>query len=121
MAAGVNRMFVWLERASSINDGSFFLMTGQTADWHDLPASYRGGGGVLPFAEGHAEVKAWRDSAIKKRPMTGVSMSGFNPTLASPNKALIWQQDRSTSEQQPAAQAGLFNHQKEKPRTCGAS
>jgi prepilin-type N-terminal cleavage/methylation domain-containing protein/prepilin-type processing-associated H-X9-DG protein len=87
------------EHGDSINDGFFFVMMGQTANWYDLPASYHGGSGALSFADGHSETKSWRDSAIRDRPVTKVSITGFTPTPASPNTDLIWLQERTTAKQ----------------------
>ena len=87
------------EHGDSINDGFFFVQMGQTANWYDLPASYHGGSGALSFADGHSEVKIWRDSAIKNRPVKKVSITGFTPTPASPNTDLIWLQERTAAKQ----------------------
>jgi prepilin-type N-terminal cleavage/methylation domain-containing protein/prepilin-type processing-associated H-X9-DG protein len=87
------------EHGDSINDGFFFVQMGQTANWYDLPASYHGGSGALSFADGHSEVKVWHDSAIKDRPVTKVSITGFAATPASPNTDLIWLQERTAAKQ----------------------
>ncbi len=58
------------EHPDSINDG-FFGMRMPAAGiwpngftvWDDVPASYHNGAGGLSFADGHAEIKKWRDSS----------------------------------------------------------
>jgi prepilin-type processing-associated H-X9-DG protein len=63
--------FVFLDECpDSINDGLFQMnMTRNT--WSDIVASLHNGGGGLSFADGHAEVRKWRDSVTK----LGVSKS----------------------------------------------
>lgn len=87
------------EHGDSINDGFFFVRLGQTANWYDLPASYHSGGGALSFADGHSETRTWQDPAIKNRPVTKVSITGFTPTPAVVNSDLIWLQERTAAKQ----------------------
>ncbi|MSU59682.1 MAG: prepilin-type N-terminal cleavage/methylation domain-containing protein [Pedosphaera sp.] len=87
------------EHGDSINDGFFYVQMGQTANWYDLPASYHCGSGALSFADGHSEVKAWRDAAIKDRPVTKTAPAPYSATAASPNADLIWLQERTTAKQ----------------------
>lgn len=51
------------EHEDSINDGCFFVGSLDAVDigWNDLPASRHGKGGVLSFADGHAENHRWKD------------------------------------------------------------
>jgi prepilin-type processing-associated H-X9-DG protein len=62
--------------------------------WIDIPASYHNGAGGLSFADGHAEIKRWRDPTILKRsPLFTASQQG-------PNYAdLRWLQERSSAPQ----------------------
>jgi prepilin-type N-terminal cleavage/methylation domain-containing protein/prepilin-type processing-associated H-X9-DG protein len=87
------------EHGDSINDGFFFVRLGQTANWYDLPASYHSGGGALSFADGHSETRTWQDPAIKNRPVTKISITGFTPTPAVNNSDLIWLQERTAAKQ----------------------
>jgi prepilin-type N-terminal cleavage/methylation domain-containing protein/prepilin-type processing-associated H-X9-DG protein len=86
------------EHADSINDGFFRVDMEQTSTWADLPASYHGESGVLSFADGHAEIKVWTDSAIRDRPVTKSKYTAFSAT-ASPNNDMLWLQARTTSKQ----------------------
>src|SRR5438132_4959823 len=67
--------------------------------WWDLPASYHGGSGSLSFADGHAEIKKWRDSTIANRPVSKVNPSNFQFFLANPNSDLLWLQERTSAPQ----------------------
>jgi prepilin-type N-terminal cleavage/methylation domain-containing protein/prepilin-type processing-associated H-X9-DG protein len=52
------------EHPDSINDACFFVnpwLTPSTYHWTDLPASYHNGACGFSFADGHAEIKKWRD------------------------------------------------------------
>ena len=53
------------EHPDSINDATFHVIPGlapANAKWRDLPASYHYGGGAnFSFADGHSEIKIWRD------------------------------------------------------------
>ena len=58
------------EHPDSINDGVFHVVPGllaASAKWRDLPASYHYGGGAnFSYADGHSEIKIWRDGRTKK-------------------------------------------------------
>ncbi len=71
------------EHPDSINDG--WLVNGEPAGlgWTDLPASYHGGSCGLGFADGHAEIKKWKDTynaakaAGTVQPVLKVQRNGF--------------------------------------------
>jgi prepilin-type N-terminal cleavage/methylation domain-containing protein len=61
------QIFVFLdEHPDSINDGWFVFCTAadpaETATWSDLPASSHHGACGFSFADGHSEIKKWRNS-----------------------------------------------------------
>jgi prepilin-type processing-associated H-X9-DG protein len=59
------------ENPNSINDGWFLVFMHQ-AVWRDIPASYHGNAGSLSFADGHAEIKRWKDgNTLSKTPVSG--------------------------------------------------
>jgi prepilin-type N-terminal cleavage/methylation domain-containing protein/prepilin-type processing-associated H-X9-DG protein len=64
--------FTWVfvdEHPDSINDGCFFLnphAIGADARWKDLPASYHDGAAGFAFADGHAEIKRWKDAGTRQ-------------------------------------------------------
>ncbi|NOS71423.1 MAG: type II secretion system protein, partial [Verrucomicrobia bacterium] len=52
------------ENPFSINDGWFVCDPSNLNEWIDIPATYHNGSGGLSFADGHAEIKKWKDAAI---------------------------------------------------------
>jgi prepilin-type N-terminal cleavage/methylation domain-containing protein len=98
---GPARTYVFLdERADSINNGHFGqIMTGypdkpnlwQIVNW---PASYHNKAGGLSFADGHSEIRKWRDARttvpIGKRDIGLV----YRPMPNNPD--VFWMMDRST-------------------------
>jgi prepilin-type N-terminal cleavage/methylation domain-containing protein/prepilin-type processing-associated H-X9-DG protein len=53
------------EHPDSINDG-LFNVTMDSTRWDDVPASYHNGACGFSFADGHAEIKKWRDNNTKQ-------------------------------------------------------
>jgi len=93
---GPATIFVTLdEHPDSINDGVFHLLEGRlpsSAEWRDLPASYHyGGGGNLSFADGHSEIKKWKDPDTKK-PVKFVDLANFTDR---DSVDYIWMNDRT--------------------------
>ena len=98
---GPSSTFVFVdEREDTINDGMFVVdMNGYPnngASHHivDIPASYHNKAGSFTFADGHSEIKKWRD------PRT---MPPFRPGIATPydfpspnNPDVLWMQERAT-------------------------
>ena len=91
------------EREDRINFGNAFTdMFGYSdtpGSWrfhYDYPASYHNRAGGFSFADGHAEIKKWRDD----RTMPPINIGGaWNATeyVPSPrNQDVFWMQDRST-------------------------
>jgi prepilin-type N-terminal cleavage/methylation domain-containing protein/prepilin-type processing-associated H-X9-DG protein len=79
------------ENPWTINDGYFVSDPTQT-HWVDAPATYHNGAGGLSFADGHSELKKWRDRNVLIAQSSGVA--------AEPNcTELLWLQDRSTVKQ----------------------
>ncbi|MGN6641703.1 MAG: prepilin-type N-terminal cleavage/methylation domain-containing protein, partial [Verrucomicrobiota bacterium] len=78
------------ENPNSINDGWFVCDPNIAGNWVDIPASYHNGAGGLSFADGHCEIKKWRDNNLLKATVTDVSKD--------PNSGdLPWLQERSTA------------------------
>ena len=62
------------ENPDSINDGwnvvNVGSQTGQKSlQWVDYPATYHNNAGGLSFADGHAEIRKWRDKTVLKVPL----------------------------------------------------
>jgi len=90
---GPSMAFVFIdENPWGINDG-FFVCDPIKPVWIDIPASYHNGAGGLSFADGHAEIKKWRDSHVlgcNAPPPLGVQQDAATGDLA-------WLQERSSS------------------------
>lgn len=81
------------ENPNSINDGWFAADPNQPNKWVDIPASYHNNAGGLSYADGHAEIKKWRDTKMINAKTTDV--------LRDPNSTdLAWFNERSTSRMQ---------------------
>ena len=81
------------ENPDSINDGWFVCDPNNTAQWPDVPATYHNKAGGISFADGHAEIKKWRDKNIL---MPKVVL----PAPKDPaSDDLSWLQARTTSRQ----------------------
>jgi len=79
------------ENPFRINDGYFVCDPNKTA-WFDIPASYHGGAGGLSFADGHAEIRKWRDVNVLNCNAPAAAAS----TPADSSGDLQWLQERST-------------------------
>lgn len=91
------------EREDSIDDGYFAVnMTGhpnlpRTIIWVNFPASYHGNAAGMAFADGHSEIKRWRDSRTMPPLVRGQALT---LNVSSPNNDdLIWLQQRTTNKE----------------------
>ena len=100
---GPSKTWLFLDmREDSIDIGNFLTdmrgFPGSPAQtgFFDFPASYHHFSGGLSFADGHSEIKRWRDS----RTMPKLVKGGLVPDIvASPNnRDVIWLQERCTRE-----------------------
>jgi prepilin-type N-terminal cleavage/methylation domain-containing protein/prepilin-type processing-associated H-X9-DG protein len=81
------------EHPDSINDCLFsVIMTGTT--WTDVPASYHNNACGFSFADGHGEIKRWRD-ANTVQPVLYINPSAGN-SKSSP-RDMAWLQQRTSS------------------------
>jgi len=85
--------FVFIdENPWGIDDG-FFVCDPLKPVWVNIPASYHNGAGGLSFADGHAEIKKWKDTHVlgcTATPPLGVQQDANTGNLT-------WLQDRSSS------------------------
>lgn len=102
---GPSRLFLFLDmREDSIDWGNFATdMTGwpdhpELVGFYDLPGSYHHRAGGLSFADGHSELKRWRDD----RTMPPLLHNGEVPDqFRSPgNQDVLWLQDHATRPKQ---------------------
>jgi prepilin-type N-terminal cleavage/methylation domain-containing protein/prepilin-type processing-associated H-X9-DG protein len=85
------------ENPYSINDGWFICdptLTGGAKQWIDRPASYHNRAGGLAFADGHAEIRKWRDNKM----INDTGTAKFPPDNPDPGD-LDWLMQRSTDVQ----------------------
>ena len=95
---------VWVtidENPDSVNDAAFAVKMdyqGATSLWQDGPATYHGGGCGFSFADGHAEIKKWRDPRTLARPMIATYTYSFPFGVFHGNsKDIAWVQERTTA------------------------
>jgi prepilin-type N-terminal cleavage/methylation domain-containing protein/prepilin-type processing-associated H-X9-DG protein len=88
------------EREDSMNDGEMVVgMNGypdRPQQWMivDYPASYHGGAGGLSFADGHSEIKKWKDARTTPLLRKGQLLQLNVPSPNNPDA--FWLMDRST-------------------------
>ena len=69
--------FVFLdEHPDSINDGFLINYILDESSWADLPASYHNGACGFSFADGHSEIKKWREASTIV-PVKHIQYNGF--------------------------------------------
>ncbi len=84
-------IFVLLdENPATINDG-FFLTRLSDPTWTDVPATYHNNANGISFADGHAEIKRWKDAAILGRKVTAVGVAPQDG-----GKDWTWLKERAT-------------------------
>ena len=79
------------ENPITIDDGFFVCDLNQATTWVNMPATYHAGGGCLSYADGHSEIKVWRDTTVLNY------RDNKSTTSKDPNSTdLTWLQQRST-------------------------
>jgi prepilin-type processing-associated H-X9-DG protein len=64
---GPSLTFVFLDECpDTLNDG-LFQVNMTTKSWSDVVGSLHDGGGTFAFADGHAELRKWKENATKQR------------------------------------------------------
>ncbi len=106
---GPDRIFVLIdEREDAINWGNYLQdMTGYRPSnpasyrWLDLPAAYHGNAGGLSFADGHSEIKKWRDGRTSRPIQEGIIIFDGSTPIPQPNNVdIAWMQDHTTRPKQ---------------------
>ena len=95
------------ENPNSINDGAFICEPINQQNltspmWIDCPASYDNHGCGISFADGHAELKIWRDATVLSwGPAEGIPPGNPNYTRLAPQQNpdvdLAWLEQYSTT------------------------
>ena len=67
--------FVFLdEHPDAIDDGYFLVLVDQRHTWGNAPANYHNGACGFSFADGHAEIRKWKDRVtLSKKIITGTA------------------------------------------------
>jgi prepilin-type processing-associated H-X9-DG protein len=92
---GAAMTFVLLdENPNTIDDAFFVCDPNQFEFWQNVPASYHNGAGGISFADGHSEIKKWKDGHV----LSQARLNGIPSDVGSQD--LNWLQQRSTARQQ---------------------
>jgi len=74
------------EHPDSINDGWLITNVLDPNNWTDLPASYHAGACGFCFADGHSEIRKWREAST----VVSVKHSQYNGFAAKGSKDIAW-------------------------------
>ncbi len=92
------------ENPDSVNDAAFAVKMdyqGRTATWQDGPATSHGGGCGFSFADGHSDIRKWKDGRSVSRPMITVYNKGSSSfpfgVLQPNNPDIAWVQERTSA------------------------
>ena len=92
------------ENPDSVNDAVFAVAMGPsptrvTTTWQDIPATYHCGGCGFSFADGHSEIKKWKDPRTLGRSMreTYDFRIAYGQTQPN-NKDILWVMERTTAK-----------------------
>lgn len=85
------------ESPDSVNDAAFAMMMGMSI-WQDGPATFHGGGCGFSFADGHSEIRKWKDG--RTRALKATYRSRFPYGIGQPNNQDIsWVLERTSAKQ----------------------
>ena len=94
-------LWVLLDESDKTINDSWFVVSSQVGGangtiWVDLPGSYHNNAGGLLYADGHAEIKKWRDKTV----LRGTALFSAADASIPPNPPgygdLVWLRQRST-------------------------
>ena len=88
------------ENPDSVNDAAFAVaMELPGMKWQDGPGVGHGGGCGFTFADGHSEIKKWKDGRTTAGPMQATYMRSFLFGALQPNNQdIYWIQERTTAK-----------------------
>ena len=81
------------EHPDSINDGWLISNVMDNNNWTDLPASYHAGACGFCYADGHSEVKKWREAST----VVTVKHSQYNGFAASKSRDIAWMNEHTSA------------------------
>jgi prepilin-type N-terminal cleavage/methylation domain-containing protein len=89
---GPSMTFVMIDECGySINDALFVSDPTQGNFWQDVPSTRHGSAGGLSYADGHSEIKGWKDKKIQNYTGTGGQVLG-DPTSGD----ALWLEQRAS-------------------------
>jgi prepilin-type N-terminal cleavage/methylation domain-containing protein/prepilin-type processing-associated H-X9-DG protein len=97
---GPSATFVFIdENANSIDDGYFAGSPGLPNQWINVPSTRHGNASDLSYADGHSEIKAWKDSVILSQNVPNFKIPPGSTTFAcDPNSGdNVWLEQRESS------------------------
>jgi len=83
------------ENPDSLNDAAFAVAMAQSL-WQDGPSTYHGGGCGFSFADGHSEIKKWRDGRTLSLKTTYTRRFNYGIYQAN-NPDIFWVQQRTSA------------------------
>ena len=94
----VNLWVMLDESPDSVNDGAFaVVMTPYGGRWQDGPSTLHNGGCGFTFADGHSEIKKWRDARTRAMKVTYSQTFPYGWPQAN-NPDIQWMQDRTSAK-----------------------
>jgi prepilin-type N-terminal cleavage/methylation domain-containing protein/prepilin-type processing-associated H-X9-DG protein len=82
------------ENEYAINDGYFVSDPAQGNFWQDVPGTRHGNSGGLSYADGHSEIKRWKDANILNYKPTSGKQPG--QVLGDSSNDALWLEQRAT-------------------------
>lgn len=88
------------ENPDSVNDSAYAVRMDPTVlagtRWQDIPANYHCGGCGFSFADGHSEIKKWKDARTLKLPTT--YLTTYTDVFQPNNLDVAWVQERTSAK-----------------------
>jgi prepilin-type N-terminal cleavage/methylation domain-containing protein/prepilin-type processing-associated H-X9-DG protein len=100
LPAPVNLWVMIDEHPDSVNDAAFAVTMdyqGANAGWQDGPTILHNGGCGFTFADGHSEIKKWRDARTRSMKVTYTDSFPYGWRQAN-NPDIQWLQDRTSAK-----------------------
>jgi prepilin-type N-terminal cleavage/methylation domain-containing protein/prepilin-type processing-associated H-X9-DG protein len=93
------------ENPDSLNDAAYAVTMdwqGRSGAWQDGPGTSHGGACGFSFADGHSEIKKWKDSRSITGVMVTTYVNRFPFAVQQPfNADIQWMQDRTSAQMPP--------------------
>jgi prepilin-type N-terminal cleavage/methylation domain-containing protein/prepilin-type processing-associated H-X9-DG protein len=92
------------ENPDSVNDAAFAVKMdnqGRAALWQDGPGTAHGGGCGFSFADGHSEIRKWKDGRTVSPPMLATYARGYSfpyGVLQPSSVDIAWVQERTSAK-----------------------